>query len=89
MVNEEEAPPELAIAPLQHIVALLQQRTRHDFTPYKHSTLYRRIERRMTIHSLNSLEDYAQFLEHNAQEIDLLFKELLIGVTSFFRDPEV
>lgn len=89
MATEEEAPPELAIAPLQQIVALLQQRTRHDFSLYKHSTLYRRIERRMTIHGTGSLADYAKFLEHNAQEIDLLFKELLIGVTSFFRDAEV
>ena len=76
-------------APLQNIIKLLQQQTRHDFTLYKKSTLHRRIERRMTIHKITSLESYAEFLRHNTQEIDLLFKELLIGVTSFFRDPDV
>lgn len=89
MAAGDEAPPGSAAAPLQHIVTLLQQQTRHDFSLYKHSTLHRRIERRMTIHGIDSLAHYAEFLKHNAQEIDLLFKELLIGVTSFFRDPEV
>jgi chemotaxis methyl-accepting protein methylase/PAS domain-containing protein len=70
-------------------VAQLQRQTRHDFSLYKPSTLYRRIERRMAIHSLKSPAHYADFLEGNRQEIDLLFKELLIGVTSFFRDPAV
>ena len=77
------------LAPLQTIIKLLQQRTRHDFTLYKKSTLHRRIERRMMIHKIASLEMYAEFLQHNTQEIDLLFKELLIGVTSFFRDQDV
>lgn len=86
--DEEETHPAAAAAPLQTIIKLLQQRTRHDFTMYKNSTLHRRIERRMTIHKITTLELYAEFLRHNTQEIDLLFKELLIGVTSFFRDPE-
>ncbi|MCH8503488.1 MAG: PAS domain-containing protein [Ectothiorhodospiraceae bacterium] len=75
--------------PLPRIIDLLQRHTRHDFSLYKTSTLYRRIERRQAIHGIGSLTDYADYLVHNAQEIDLLFKELLIGVTSFFRDPEV
>ncbi|MBE0489316.1 MAG: PAS domain-containing protein [Halomonas sp.] len=75
--------------PLQHIFRLLQERTRHDFSLYKHSTLHRRIERRMAIHEITTLTLYADFLEHNPQEIDLLFKEVLIGVTSFFRDAQV
>ncbi|NPU91248.1 MAG: chemotaxis protein CheB [Gammaproteobacteria bacterium] len=75
--------------PLQQIVTLLQRRTRHDFSLYKPSTLHRRIERRMAIHGIPALAQYADFLEKNAQEIDLLFKELLIGVTNFFRDPLV
>jgi chemotaxis methyl-accepting protein methylase len=81
------APP--ASAPLHDIFGLLQARTRHDFSLYKPSTLHRRIERRMAIHAVTTLEHYAQFLQHNPQEIDLLFKELLIGVTNFFRDPTV
>ncbi|TDY01763.1 chemotaxis protein CheB [Thiohalophilus thiocyanatoxydans] len=86
--EKEETQTAAATAPLQNIVRLLQERTRHDFTMYKNSTLQRRIERRMTIHKIATLEMYAEFLRHNTQEIDLLFKELLIGVTSFFRDPE-
>ncbi len=66
---------------------LLRMRTGHDFSLYKKSTMYRRIERRMGIHQLPGIADYVQFLQANPQEIDLLFKELLIGVTHFFRDP--
>jgi two-component system CheB/CheR fusion protein len=75
--------------PLRDIFRQLQQHTRHDFAHYKPSTLQRRIGRRMAIHALATLRQYADFLRHNKQEIDLLFKELLIGVTSFFRDPAV
>lgn len=78
-----------ASVPLHDIFGLLRARTRHDFSLYKPSTLNRRIERRMAIHAIATLAQYAQFLRHNPQEIDLLFKELLIGVTSFFRDPAV
>lgn len=74
---------------LQTIIDLIQQRTRHDFSLYKPSTVNRRVERRMAIHGLATLKAYADFLSQNPQEIDLLFKELLIGVTSFFRDPAV
>jgi len=66
---------------------LLRARTGHDFSLYKKSTLYRRIERRMAIHQLDRIGDYVRYLRENPQEVDLLFKELLIGVTSFFRDP--
>ncbi|MDP3516487.1 MAG: CheR family methyltransferase, partial [Pseudohongiella sp.] len=76
-------------APLQQIILHLQHHTRHDFSLYKSSTLLRRIERRMAIHALDTIELYSAFLANNTQEIDLLFKELLIGVTSFFRDDEV
>jgi two-component system CheB/CheR fusion protein len=75
--------------PLHEIFGLLQGRTRHDFSLYKSSALHRRIERRMAIHGIASVAQYAQLLRQNPQEIDLLFKELLIGVTSFFRDPKV
>ena len=74
---------------LESIFDLLQQRTRHDFSQYKSSTVYRRIERRMAIYGLATIALYVDFLRQNPQEIDLLFKELLIGVTSFFRDAAV
>lgn len=84
----EMSPQESRPAPLQQIVALLQQQTRRDFSLYKPNTLHRRVGRRMAIHGISSMEEYADFLERNASEIDLLFKELLIGVTEFFRDGE-
>jgi len=74
---------------LQDIFQLLLQRTRHDFSLYKPSTVHRRIERRLAVHGLATLAEYARFLRANVQEVDLLFKELLIGVTEFFRDAAV
>jgi len=72
---------------LEKIVILLRSRTRHDFTMYRRSTLYRRVERRMGIHRLSKIANYVRYLQENPQELDILFKELLIGVTRFFRDP--
>ncbi len=87
--EEQLEEPDEPSTPLQRILRLLQGRTRHDFSLYKISTLNRRIERRMAIHDIATLTLYADYLQHNPQEIDLLFKEVLIGVTSFFRDAEV
>lgn len=75
--------------PVQRILRLLREHTRHDFSLYKPSTLQRRMARRMAIHNIATATLYADFLQHNPQEIDLLFKEVLIGVTSFFRDAAV
>ena len=72
---------------LKAILDLLRERSKHDLTLYKISTVKRRIERRMGVHGLDTLGGYRQFVQENPQELDLLFKELLIGVTSFFRDP--
>jgi two-component system CheB/CheR fusion protein len=74
---------------LEKVVILLRAQTGHDFSLYKKSTVYRRIERRMALHQLIKIVDYVRYLRANPQEGELLFKELLIGVTSFFRDPEV
>ena len=71
------------------IIQLLRSQTGHDFSLYKTSTLLRRIERRISVHRLKGMTDYCAYLGQNPAEIDLLFKELLIGVTSFFRDPAV
>ncbi len=73
---------------LEKVVILLRSHTGHDFSLYKKSTVYRRIERRMGIHQIEGIAEYVRFLQGNPQELELLFKELLIGVTSFFRDPE-
>lgn len=74
---------------LREIYMLLRTRTGHDFSLYKNSTLQRRIERRMGLNHITSAADYIQYLQENDVEIDLLFKDLLIRVTSFFRDPEL
>lgn len=74
---------------LEKILILMRSRTGHDFSYYKKNTLYRRIERRMGIHQLDKIANYVRFLNENPEELDLLFKELLIGVTGFFRDPHV
>ncbi|MCX7250751.1 MAG: PAS domain-containing protein [Burkholderiales bacterium] len=71
---------------LNKVVLLLRAHTGHDFSLYKKNTLYRRIERRMGLHQLPRIADYVRYLRENPHEIDLLFKELLIGVTRFFRD---
>jgi two-component system CheB/CheR fusion protein len=80
--------PEPHESALEKVFVLLRSHTGHDFSQYKKSTVYRRIERRMGIHLLTHIGDYVKFLNDNPQEVVLLFKELLIGVTSFFRDPE-
>ncbi len=72
---------------LEKVILLLRSHTRHDFSLYKRNTLYRRIERRMGLHQIDKMGTYVRYLQENPQELDLLFKELLIGVTSFFRDP--
>jgi two-component system CheB/CheR fusion protein len=71
----------------EKVVILLRAQTGHDFSLYKKNTVYRRIERRMGIHQIDQITSYVRFLQENPQELELLFKELLIGVTSFFRDP--
>ncbi len=73
---------------LQKIFALIRSATGHDFSHYKHSTIERRIERRLAVHQIGSLPDYILFLQKNPDEIQTLFKNLVIGVTSFFRDPK-
>jgi two-component system CheB/CheR fusion protein len=73
---------------LAKIFLLLRTHTGHDFSLYKHNTIIRRIERRMNVHSIDNLSMYVRYLEENPLEIKNLFKELLIGVTNFFRDPE-
>jgi two-component system CheB/CheR fusion protein len=72
---------------LQKILRLLKTRTGHDFSLYKKSTLYRRIEKRASLRQIGGISEYAVYLEQSSEEMDSLFKELLIGVTQFFRDP--
>jgi two-component system CheB/CheR fusion protein len=73
---------------IQKVLAILRTRTGHDFSHYKKTTILRRIERRMSIHQVADPAAYAQYIQEHPEEIHILFKELLIRVTSFFRDAE-
>jgi two-component system CheB/CheR fusion protein len=74
---------------LEKIIILLRTYTGNDFSLYKKNTLYRRIERRMSVHKIDKIMSYVHFLQGNPKEVEILFKELLIGVTNFFRDTAV
>ncbi len=74
---------------LEKIIILLREHTGHDFSLYKKNTLIRRVERRKSVHQIETLKNYVHYLQENPAEVEILFKELLIGVTSFFRDPAV
>ena len=73
---------------LRKLFILLRDRTGNDFALYKENTIYRRIERRMNVHQIENVRQYLRFVLANPHELDTLFQELLIGVTSFFRDPQ-
>jgi two-component system, chemotaxis family, CheB/CheR fusion protein len=73
---------------MQKIHILLRSQTGHDFSLYKPNTVWRRIQRRMDVHQLDHISKYVRYLQENPQEVEILYKEILIGVTRFFRDPE-
>ena len=72
---------------LHRVFALIREQTGHDFSPYKRNTVLRRIERRMNALRLPDFARYVQYLHGQPPEVEALFRELLIGVTKFFRDP--
>jgi two-component system, chemotaxis family, CheB/CheR fusion protein len=86
-INRPEPPAE-AVNGFKRILMLLRSGTGHDFSQYKRSTVGRRIERRMSQHNIEDTQLYARYLKEHPAEVQLLFKEILINVTSFFRDPE-
>src|SRR5690606_8341357 len=73
---------------LNEIIDFLRSATAHNFSPYKPGTLQRRIERRMAITHAATAADYLSLLKRDPVETNRLSRDLLIGVTSFFRDPE-
>ncbi|MFW6414896.1 MAG: CheR family methyltransferase [Thermodesulfobacteriota bacterium] len=73
---------------LHKIFALFRVQTGHDFSAYKKNTLLRRIDRRMVLNQIQEHDVYVRFLREDPRELDALFRELLIGVTNFFREPE-
>jgi two-component system CheB/CheR fusion protein len=80
-----ESLPETA---MKKIFVLLRTQTGHDFSQYKLSTINRRIERRMAVNQIELIDGYVKFLQRDPAEVQALFRDLLIGVTSFFRDPD-
>jgi two-component system CheB/CheR fusion protein len=74
--------------PLQQVFVILNTRTGYDFSRYKPNTVRRRLERRMSVNGIDDISKYARFLRENEREAKALLKDLLISVTSFFRDPE-
>jgi len=73
---------------LRKIFVLLRAQTGHDFSQYKPSTVNRRIERRLAVHQIGTMDSYVKYLQETPAEVEALFRDLLIGVTNFFRDPE-
>ena len=88
-------PPHAATVPapkaenaLRKIFILLRAQTGHDFSQYKPNTIHRRIERRLAVHQIATMDSYVRYLQETPAEVEALFRDLLIGVTSFFRDAE-
>ena len=73
---------------LKKIFVLLRSQTGHDFSQYKPSTIHRRIERRMAVHQIETMNSYVKYLQQAPVDVQALFNDLLIGVTNFFRDPD-
>ncbi len=89
-VRRSESPDRVDLIPgstLTTIIDAVHARTGRDFSHYKETTLQRRVSHRMAIQQIGRPEHYLKFLLANPQELELLFRDLLIGVTSFFRDP--
>ncbi|HLE00410.1 MAG TPA: chemotaxis protein CheB [Bdellovibrionota bacterium] len=86
--QHEREPAQLPPDGLSQILVLLRNHCHVDFTYYKSNTLQRRLERRMVLHKMDTVDSYAKFLTKNPDEVKALFADILIHVTSFFRDPE-
>jgi two-component system CheB/CheR fusion protein len=73
---------------LKKIFVMLRAQTGHDFSQYKASTVNRRVERRMAVHQITEVDEYLRYLRKNPADVEALFRDLLIGVTHFFRDAD-
>jgi two-component system CheB/CheR fusion protein len=87
-VEKTERPTRSDDASFQQILALLRKGVGVDFRAYRDTTIRRRIMRRMVLHTKDNLADYAELLENNPAELEALYQDILINVTSFFREPE-
>ncbi|HLF12706.1 MAG TPA: CheR family methyltransferase, partial [Gammaproteobacteria bacterium] len=86
--RQAKPPADTELDGLRRILALLQARAKHDFRHYRKKMIVRRIRRRMALLQITTLEEYVEHLRQHADEVMALYKDLLIGVTAFFREPE-
>lgn len=86
--NAVEVVKETDTKSIQSLIEIVQTRRGYDFSGYKRNTLMRRVHRRMSLQGFSKLSNYVTFLKKNVSEVDALFKDLLIGVTDFFRDAD-
>ncbi len=89
ILDIEEGEVEKDRSQLMQILKFIDQETGLDFREYKKATLARRVARRVQVCKSPSLKHYLEFLKENSSEVEILYREFLIGVTRFFRDPEV
>jgi two-component system CheB/CheR fusion protein len=85
---EASTVPAAEISSLAPVLEILNRTLGVDFSHYKHNTLYRRVTRRMVLHKKDELQDYVRLLEESPGEVEALYQDVLINVTSFFRNPE-
>jgi len=93
-INRDDVPEPSALqldehAGLNSIFQLLRRSTGVDFTHYRKTTILRRIQRRMMVHKIDRMAEYVKYLQANPTEINALYQDMLINVTSFFRNPKV
>lgn len=86
--EEPESLPENESEALSKIFTQLANKTGHDFTHYKRTTILRRIARRLQVNEIENIPNYLKFIRTNTDEVQSLFRDFLISVTNFFRDPE-
>jgi len=87
-ILEKDETEEDVLGHYENICAIIKLHTGHDFSFYKKNTIYRRVERRMSLQQIEKISDYVSYLSQNTSEVDTLYRDLLIGVTKFFRNPE-
>ncbi len=88
-INKEIEIDSNTISNIDKLILMLREQTSNDFSLYKKNTIFRRIERRRGIHQIDKIQNYVRFCHENPAEVKILFRELLIGVTNFFRDPDL
>lgn len=87
-LSQEEETSALNKSGIERILRLIRSETRIDFSPYKETTLYRRIQKQMSEHNVHSVDEYLLFLEHEKHQLHNLAKDLLVRVTRFLRDSD-